>query len=59
MTRDRWVICGLLFFATTINDIDRAVRGVLTPALEIDTQSALALRHEGARPLAATVIIRG
>jgi ACS family hexuronate transporter-like MFS transporter len=29
----RWVICALLFFATTINYIDRAVLGVLEPQL--------------------------
>ncbi|HKC66140.1 MAG TPA: MFS transporter, partial [Pyrinomonadaceae bacterium] len=28
--RYRWTICGLLFFATTINYIDRAVLGILT-----------------------------
>ncbi len=32
-THYRWVICGLLFFATTINYIDRAVIGVLKPVL--------------------------
>lgn len=30
----RWVICALLFFATTINYIDRAVLGVLEPELQ-------------------------
>jgi ACS family hexuronate transporter-like MFS transporter len=30
----RWSICGLLFFATTVNYIDRAVLGVLKPALD-------------------------
>lgn len=30
----RWVICGLLFFALTINYIDRQVIGVLKPILE-------------------------
>lgn len=30
----RWVICGLLFFATTINYIDRQVIGLLKPTLE-------------------------
>ena len=30
----RWVICALLFFATTINYIDRAVLGVLAPGLQ-------------------------
>lgn len=29
----RWVICALLFFATTINYVDRAVLGVLEPQL--------------------------
>src|SRR4051812_34117128 len=29
----RWVICGLLFFATTINYVDRAVFGVLGETL--------------------------
>lgn len=30
----RWVICALLFFATTINYVDRAVLGVLEPELQ-------------------------
>jgi ACS family hexuronate transporter-like MFS transporter len=30
----RWTICGLLFFATTINYIDRAVLGLLAPDLQ-------------------------
>ncbi|MBS1669294.1 MAG: MFS transporter [Bacteroidetes bacterium] len=30
----RWVICSLLFFATTINYIDRQVIGLLKPTLE-------------------------
>ncbi|MEO8470799.1 MAG: MFS transporter [Chryseolinea sp.] len=30
----RWVICGLLFFATTINYVDRQVIGLLKPTLE-------------------------
>jgi ACS family hexuronate transporter-like MFS transporter len=29
----RWVICALLFFATTINYVDRAVIGILKPNL--------------------------
>lgn len=29
----RWVICALLFFATTINYVDRSVLGVLAPTL--------------------------
>jgi ACS family hexuronate transporter-like MFS transporter len=32
--RYRWVICALLFFAITINYIDRQVVGVLKPTLE-------------------------
>ena len=32
--RYRWVICGLLFFATTINYIDRQVIGILKPTLQ-------------------------
>ena len=31
--RYRWVICALLFFATTINYVDRGVLGVLAPDL--------------------------
>ncbi|HXR78324.1 MAG TPA: MFS transporter [Bryobacteraceae bacterium] len=30
----RWYICGLLFFATTINYIDRQVLGILKPVLD-------------------------
>ena len=30
----RWVICGLLFVATTINYIDRQVLGILAPTLQ-------------------------
>ncbi len=30
----RWIICGLLFFATTVNYVDRAVFGVLGPTLQ-------------------------
>lgn len=32
----RWVICSLLFFATTINYIDRQVIGLLKPTLEVE-----------------------
>lgn len=31
--RVRWFICGLLFFATTVNYIDRQVLGILKPVL--------------------------
>ena len=34
MTHYRWTICALLFFATTINYIDRQMIGVLKPTLE-------------------------
>jgi len=30
----RWYICGLLFFATTVNYVDRQVLGMLKPILE-------------------------
>ena len=30
----RWVICALLFFATTINYVDRSVMSVLAPSLQ-------------------------
>src|SRR3954470_8167971 len=30
----RWVVCALLFFATTINYLDRQVIGLLKPTLE-------------------------
>ena len=33
--RFRWVICGLLFFATTINYLDRVVLSVLAQTLQI------------------------
>jgi ACS family hexuronate transporter-like MFS transporter len=33
MSRYRWTICALLFFATTINYIDRQVLGLLAPVL--------------------------
>jgi len=32
----RWIICALLFFATTINYVDRAVIGILKPTLMTD-----------------------
>lgn len=32
--RYRWVICALLFFATTINYMDRSILGVLAPTLQ-------------------------
>lgn len=34
--RMRWSMCALLFFATTVNYIDRAVLGVLKPLLDSD-----------------------
>ena len=30
----RWTICALLFFATTINYVDRQVLGILAPYLQ-------------------------
>src|SRR5262250_2782696 len=32
--RYRWVICGLLFFATTVNYVDRQVLGILAKDLQ-------------------------
>ena len=32
----RWTICSLLFFATTINYLDRSVLGILAPTLQHD-----------------------
>lgn len=32
--RYRWIICALLFFATTINYIDRQILGLLAPVLQ-------------------------
>jgi len=34
LTRYRWVICGLLFFATTINYVDRQILSLLKPILD-------------------------
>ncbi len=34
MTRYRWVICSMLFFATTVNYLDRQVLSLLQPTLE-------------------------
>ena len=30
----RWIICGLLFFAATVNYVDRQVIGLLKPTLQ-------------------------
>jgi len=34
--RYRWTVCALLFFATTINYVDRQVIGLLKPTLEVE-----------------------
>lgn len=34
--RYRWTICALLFFATTINYIDRQILGILAPVLQME-----------------------
>ena len=34
MTRYRWIICSMLFFATTVNYLDRQVLSLLQPILE-------------------------
>lgn len=36
LPRFRWIICALLFFATTINYIDRQLLGILAPTLQRD-----------------------
>src|SRR5256885_2180808 len=36
LSRYRWTICALLFFATTINYIDRQILGLLAPTLSKD-----------------------
>lgn len=36
MTHYRWVICSLLFFATTINYVDRQIIGILKPVLQTE-----------------------
>lgn len=35
-TRNRWLVCALLFAATTINYVDRQVIGLLKPVLETE-----------------------
>jgi ACS family hexuronate transporter-like MFS transporter len=32
----RWVVCALVFFATTVNYIDRQVIGILAPTLQLE-----------------------
>jgi ACS family hexuronate transporter-like MFS transporter len=34
LPRFRWIICALLFFATTINYVDRQLLGILAPTLQ-------------------------
>src|SRR5689334_9205313 len=34
LSRFRWIVCALLFFATTINYMDRQILGLLAPLLE-------------------------
>src|SRR5688572_10369195 len=34
--RYRWVVCGLLFLAATINYVDRQVLGILKPTLQAE-----------------------
>lgn len=31
--RSRWVLCGFLFLATTLNYLDRQVLGILAPTM--------------------------
>jgi ACS family hexuronate transporter-like MFS transporter len=32
----RWIVCALLFFATTVNYVDRSVMGILAPTLRTE-----------------------
>jgi MFS transporter, ACS family, hexuronate transporter len=32
--RYRWIVCGLLFFATTVNYMDRQILSLLKPILD-------------------------
>ena len=32
--RARWIVCGLLFYATTVNYVDRQILGILKPVLQ-------------------------
>jgi MFS transporter, ACS family, hexuronate transporter len=34
--RYRWVVCSLLFFATTINYADRQILSLLKPILDVE-----------------------
>ena len=34
--RRRWIICTLLFFAATVNYVDRQVIGILKPTLQAE-----------------------
>lgn len=62
----RWYVCGLLFFASTINYIDRQVLGLLKPVLEKDlgwneldyslTVSAFQLAYGVMMPIAGRII---
>ena len=47
----RWTICALLFFATTINYMDRQVLGLLKPTLMGDLHWS-----EGSCPVPATIV---
>jgi ACS family hexuronate transporter-like MFS transporter len=45
--RYRWKICALLFFATTLNYMDRQVLGLLKPTLMCPADSAIAAALKG------------
>jgi len=34
-SNDRWIVCGLLFLADTVNYADRQVIGILKPTLQL------------------------
>ncbi len=65
-TNFRWVILGLLFFATTINYLDRSVIAILAPTLQKiysisdiqygEIQSAFALAYAGGQLVSGALI---
>ena len=56
----RWTICALIFFATTINYLDRQVIGILKPILKDDLGIGVICRRcEGRRRCRAAVAAAG
>ena len=65
-TKFRWVILGLLFFATTVNYLDRMVMGILAPELQASfnisnyqyglIQSAFALSYAAGQLVSGAIL---